>query len=197
MPTFVSSPSSPTTVFLVGMRASGKTTLGRALADRLGYAFTDTDELVVRTSGRDVASLVAVEGWEGFRNRESLALRAAAAPFTVVATGGGVVLGEANRLFLRHSGLCVYLAAGPAVLAERLRRNPCLGQRPALTGAGAGTSSAAWNPAQEVEAVLNQRESLYREAAHHVVRADRPAPDVLAALTSLAALPLGGEERAQ
>lgn len=196
MPPFVSSTLCLSTVFLVGMRASGKTTLGRALAERLGYAFTDTDELIRRTSGKDVAAIVAVEGWEGFRNREGLALRAAAAPFTVVATGGGVVLREANRLFLRQSGVCVYLAAEASVLMERLRRDPRFGQRPALTAAGKGAPAAVWNPAQEVETVLAEREALYREAAHHVVRADRTMADILATLTSLAAFPSRSGERA-
>ena len=84
-------------IFMVGARASGKTTLGRLLAARLGYRFFDTDQYLLETLGVSVAEIVAQEGWEGFRSREAAALRAVAGPSTVVATGGGMVLLEANR----------------------------------------------------------------------------------------------------
>lgn len=183
----------PSTVFLVGMRACGKTTLGRALAERLGYAFADTDELVRQSAGREVADIVAVEGWTGFRSRESLALRAAAAPFTVVGTGGGVVLSPANRDFLQQAGVCVYLAAPDDVLRERLLRDPALDQRPPLLAPRA--EDPLRHPADEVEAVLRERGPLYREVARHVVPAERSAAELVELVTRLAALPVRSGER--
>ncbi len=185
----------PSTLFLLGMRACGKTSLGRALAERLGYAFTDTDELVRwKSGGLEVADIVRVEGWEGFRGREALALRAAAAPFTVVATGGGVVLNPSNRRFLRRSGVCVYLAAPVSVLRARLLLDPALAQRPPLSAPG-GTGMASRHPADDVEAVMRERDSLYREVAHYMVPAERSVADLVDLVSSLAEFPPCGGER--
>lgn len=182
----------PSTLFLVGMRACGKTTLGRALAERLGYAFADTDEIVRQgAGGREIVDIVAVEGWEGFRGRESLALASAAGPFTVVATGGGVVLNPANRHFLRRTGIGVYLAVPGRVLRQRLRLDPALAQRPPLPG-DAGPAS---HPADEVEAVLREREPLYREVARHVVPAEGAVADLVERMTNLAVFPARSGER--
>lgn len=183
----------PSTLFLLGMRASGKSTLGRALAERLSYACVDTDDRVREGfGGREVADIVRLEGWNGFRAREALALRAAAAPYTVVATGGGVVLSPSNRLFLRQSGLCVYLEASAALLGERLRRNPVLGQRPSLSSPH-GAEGA--HPADDVEEVLREREPLYRETAHYTVPADQSVADLVDMVSSLADFPVRSGER--
>ncbi|WP_249621062.1 shikimate kinase AroL [Desulfuromonas sp. CSMB_57] len=148
------------TVFIVGPRASGKTTIGRALARALGYDFVDTDRHLLESAGRTVAEIVAEEGWEGFRQRESAALRAVTRPATVVATGGGMVLAAANRQFMREHGIVLYLAAPAAVLAARLHADPETAQRPTLTGRPI---------AEEMAEVLAAREALYREVAHQVL----------------------------
>lgn len=83
-------------LFIVGARAAGKTTVGKVLAEALGYKFVDTDVYLLETTGETVADMVAREGWEGFRQRESEALRKVTIPRTVVATGGGMVLSETN-----------------------------------------------------------------------------------------------------
>ncbi|MCH5276331.1 MAG: shikimate kinase AroL [Desulfovibrionaceae bacterium] len=185
----------PSTLFLLGMRASGKSTLARALAERLGYAWMDTDDRVREgAGGLEVADIVRIEGWNGFRAREALALRAAAAPYTVVATGGGVVLSPSNRLFLRQSGLCVYLEASPSLLCERLRREPAPGQRPPLSDPhGAGVSHA--HPADDVENVLRERDALYRKTAHYTVPADQRVEDLADMVSCLADFPVRGGER--
>ncbi len=149
-------------IFLVGPRGSGKTTVGRMLAGRLSLAFMDTDALVAEGAGQSIAEIVEAEGWPGFRLRESLALAAAAVSGTVVATGGGMVLSEANRAFMRLHGRVIYLHAPARVLRDRLMRRPEAGQRPSLTGE---------NPADETAAVLAERDPLYRAAAHHTVEA--------------------------
>lgn len=185
----------PSTLFLLGMRASGKSTLARALAERLGYACMDTDDRVREgAGGREVADIVRIEGWEGFRAREALALRAAAAPYTVVATGGGVVLSPSNRLFLRQSGLCVYLEAPAVLLCERLRRDPAPGQRPSLADPHGGGMSGA-HPGDDVENVLREREPLYREAAHYTVPADQSVADLVNMVSRLENFPVRSGER--
>ena len=79
------------TIYLVGARAAGKTTFGGALARQLGCNYVDTDIHLRETTGETVADIVAREGWDGFRKRESAVLRAVTAPGTVIATGGGIV----------------------------------------------------------------------------------------------------------
>lgn len=149
-------------LFIVGARAAGKTTVGKILADVLGYQFVDTDAYLLETTGETVADIVAREGWEGFRQRESETLRKVAIPRTVVATGGGMVLSEANRAFMREKGFVFYLSAPASVLASRLLADPNVAQRPTLTG----------RPIEvEMADVLAEREPLYQDAAHHLLDA--------------------------
>lgn len=181
----------PDVLFLVGMRAAGKTTLGRALADRLGWIFRDTDALIRQEAGSDVADIVAAEGWKGFRDREAQALRRAVDPHVVVATGGGAVLRADNREFMRGAGMCVYLEADSDLLCRRLALDPRHRQRPPLKGAfspprpEAERNSAEAARRAEVEAVLAERQSLYREVAHHVVSAALPLPELTRVITDL------------
>ena len=155
-------------LFLVGARASGKTTIGKALAKKLALPFADTDQHLLDSAGRTVDQIVEAEGWPGFRQRESTALREVAdahAGGCVVSTGGGMVLAEANRTLMRQRGMVVFLDAPVEVLAERLGRNPLNSQRPSLTGKGL---------VEEISDVLNERRPLYEAAAHHIVDASRP-----------------------
>lgn len=185
--------------FLIGARASGKSTMGAVLAQALTVAlfptatrpvdtvepagtapaaterwcFLDTDDLLVRASGESIADYVAGVGWETFRRRESQALRAATAPATVLATGGGCILAPDNRAFMREQGCVVYLHAPAAVLVERLQSSPRAEQRPSLTGA---------DICAEMDEVLAVREPLYRATAHAVIDCTQEESEVLKAL---------------
>ncbi len=165
------------TIYLVGARAAGKTTFGGALARRLGCKYVDTDIYLLETTGETVADIVDREGWEGFRKREGDVLRAVTAPGTVIATGGGMVLSEANRRFMRDNGIVLYLSAPAEVLAARLQANPNAAQRPTLTGKSI---------VEEVNDILEAREPLYRDAATHVLNAAASPRELLA--EALAAL---------
>jgi shikimate kinase len=173
------------TIFLIGPRASGKTSLGRILAERLGAVFCDTDAMVVARLGRSVAEHVAVYGWESFRDAETEVLKQAESACGVAACGGGIVLRRENRELLAR-GVVLYLAADPEVLAGRLQADPLEAQRPSLTGK---------DVVEEVRDVLAQRENLYREAAHLVLDAGAGL-DALAdeALERLAVLGADTEE---
>ncbi|MGO4742884.1 shikimate kinase AroL [Serratia quinivorans] len=148
------------TIFMVGARGAGKTTVGSALALALGYQFTDTDLFMQQTTQMSVAEMVANEGWLGFRRRESIALQTVTQPSTVVATGGGAILAEENRQFMRQHGTVIYLRAPAEVLAQRLEEYPQDTQRPTLTGRPI---------AEEMLEVLAAREALYQETAHYVM----------------------------
>lgn len=149
-------------IFLVGPRACGKTTVGRALARQLGLPFVDTDQYLQHQAGRTVAQIVAGEGWAGFRHRESDTLRAVVklhqAAGAVIATGGGMVLDAQNRAFMRQQGRVFFLSASAEALSARLAGNPLAAQRPSLTGA---------DIKEEITQVLRERLPLYEEAAHY------------------------------
>src|SRR5690242_348080 len=100
----------PRSVVLIGFMASGKTAVGRALADQLGFEFCDTDELVTSAAGRTVEEIFADEGEDGFRSRERDAVvRAAARPGRVIACGGGAILSVRNYGVLKGAGPICYL----------------------------------------------------------------------------------------
>lgn len=158
------------TYFIIGARASGKTTLGRLLAKQLGLGFVDTDTHMLESGGLTVAQVVEREGWEGFRRRESETLRTVTRPRKVIATGGGMVLAPENREFMARNGTVLYLAAPAEVLAARLAASPKASQRPSLTGK---------SPLEEIGDVLREREELYKTTAHHVLDATREMRMVL------------------
>ncbi|ERK07840.1 MAG: shikimate kinase AroL [Pantoea sp.] len=156
-------------IYLIGARGCGKTTIGQALSQALGYAFRDTDHHLQITTQRTVAEIVAAEGWDSFRARESESLQAVTAPGTIIATGGGMVLAEVNRRFMREHGQVIWLNAPSTVLADRLVRQPEAAQRPTLTGRPI---------AEEMGDILRQRAHLYHQAAHHEVNAMQ-SPDLV------------------
>ncbi|MBI4259255.1 MAG: shikimate kinase [Actinobacteria bacterium] len=159
-------------VFLIGMPGSGKSSVGRVLARRLRRPFVDLDRAVEEAAGRSIAEVFAEGGEEGFRDRESAALRAAAAgPASVVACGGGAVLRPGNRGLMAASGTVVHLAAPVEVLAARIR--PHAG-RPLVRSD------------RDLAALLAARAPTYRAAAHVEVDATGEPEDVAAAV--LAAL---------
>ena len=166
-------------VFLVGMMASGKTTIGRELAALLHFDFHDTDQLVEERAGADISWIFDMEGEQGFRDREQAAIdEATALAGVVVATGGGAVLRDVNRRRLRERGAVVYLSASPALILERTRlergRPERDRRRPLLH---------VQDVEQRVDALCRQREPLYRATAHIVVAAGRqPARRIAAAI---------------
>ncbi|CAB4874287.1 unannotated protein [freshwater metagenome] len=149
-------------VVLVGMMGSGKTTVGRLLAARLGRPLLDTDALIEAREGRTVRELFVSEGEDAFRAIETEVLEACLArpEVTVIAAAGGVVLRAENREALRDSGArVVWLRADPAVLLERVKGGP---HRPLLDNDPAGT----------LQRMYEEREELYREVADAIVTVD-------------------------
>jgi shikimate kinase len=144
---------------LIGGRACGKTSVGKALAVALERPFVDLDEVLVAQAGCSIAELVAAAGWPEFRRREkALVEQYASLPGQVLAPGGGVVLDPENVQNLREQGLVIWLRADPATLSQRLRGDQGSQEfRPSLTGA---------DPEAEMAKVLAEREPLYRAAAH-------------------------------
>ena len=145
-------------IFLVGMMGAGKTTVGRALAQKMQMGFADTDKVLVERTGVPVATIFEIEGEAGFRRREAAVLaELAEGEDCVIATGGGAILAAGNREAMRRRGTVVYLRARLEHLWERLRHDT---SRPLLATA---------DPRATLARLLEERDPLYREAAHVVV----------------------------
>lgn len=118
-------------IFLTGFMGSGKTAVGRVLADRLGWEFLDTDEVVERRSGMTIPELFDM-GEEAFRRWEHICLvEVAGSSRAVVALGGGALTREENWEVVRGKGPVVCLWAEPETILERVGRDT---HRPLLAG---------------------------------------------------------------
>lgn len=143
---------------LLGYRGSGKTTIGRRLADRLWQKFIDTDQMITAAAGKTICEIFEQHGEAHFRELETEALaRALAMEDHVIALGGGAVLKPQNReLLLASATKRVYLKCDPDMLLKRIQADPeSLHTRPALTD-HAGSI-------EEVTTHLAEREPLYRQ----------------------------------
>ncbi|MCW2255987.1 shikimate kinase [Providencia alcalifaciens] len=162
--------------YIIGPRGSGKTTIGKQLAEHKSFQFVDTDKLIVERAGMSIAQIVEQHGWEYFRHLESEALKSISQQNVIVSTGGGIVLSEENQQVMRENGTVIYLSAKPEVLVARLAAEPQADQRPSLTGK---------SMLEEIAEVISQREPLYRAAAHHVVNAELPIDVIIGQLKNL------------
>ena len=150
-------------VALIGMPSCGKTTIGRALADRLGKRFVDLDEEIVRAAGRSIPALFAAEGEDGFRAREAeQTARFAREGRQVLSCGGGVVKRPENLRALRQNGVVLFI------------------DRPldALTVGGGRPLSTSAEALKTMEA---QRRPLYLAAADAVIPNETTVADAVAA----------------
>ncbi len=139
-------------LYLVAMPGAGKTTVGRLLAQKLGYGFIDTDAVIVKAAGRSINEIFAEEKEAGFRQLESQVLaQVCAIQRLVVATGGGIVLRRENWSYLHH-GLVVWLDVALEILYDRLAEDKT---RPLLQQG---------DPQTKLRSLLEQRQPLYAQA---------------------------------
>ncbi|MGR3983786.1 MAG: shikimate kinase [Gammaproteobacteria bacterium] len=120
-------------IYLIGLMAAGKSTVGRKLARLLCRKFIDTDAVIEQKTGVSISHIFEIEGESGFRKREArLLAESAENGGAVIATGGGVILREDNRELMRATGTVVYLRAAEALLLGRLKH--AYTERPLLQG---------------------------------------------------------------
>ena len=163
-PTFITLPGRPlpaSGLVLIGYRGTGKSTVGRIIAERTLCPFVDVDTEIERRAGRSIRSIFETDGESGFRRVEAATLgdltTSPGLRGGALATGGGAILAETNRLALREFGLVVWLTADPETLTRRLAgTRHSLADRPALTSAGT---------LDEVATVLEARTPLYQATA--------------------------------
>jgi len=144
----------PRRIFLVGLSGSGKTTAGRIAAERLGWAFVDTDREIETTVGREIADVFENDGEDSFRAAEAHAVATAAVDDeVVVSTGGGALTHEPSRRVIA-GGIAIWLDASPERAAERLANDSKTETRPLLQGDLRG----------RLQQLFWEREALYRRA---------------------------------
>jgi shikimate kinase len=163
--------SAPDRILLVGMMGAGKTTVGRLLAERLGWDYVDSDADVEARTGLTVPELFARQGEAAFREAEAASLRRACTGTgpVVVSVAGGAVLNPENRALLRSSGRVVWLRARPATLAARV-------------GDGAGRPLLGDDPAGALVELDAARRPFYAEVADDTLDVDDLGPDEAVAL---------------
>jgi shikimate kinase len=157
-------------VVLVGLMGSGKSTVGRRLAAAMKVPFLDTDSRVEEIAGRDIRTLFRQDGEDAFRDLESRVLdEALSVPTTtVIASGGGIVLREENRIRLGGHRV-IWLRAEPTLLASRIARQArkASGHRPLVDD----------DPLGKLTTMSSERRPLYEVVSTAVIDVDDRTPD--------------------
>lgn len=157
-------------IILVGFMGSGKTTVGKVLANTLGYNFIDTDHLVVKNEGADIPFIFETRGEGYFRKAESSALnQAIKQQDCVVATGGGIVTTPENKVILRQ-GFVVYLEASPQQIYQNVKDDQ---SRPLLKEK---------DVYGKICTMLKDRQGLYEQVAHFTLKVDEKTPEEICKL---------------
>lgn len=151
-PAFAVAPSSPArNISLIGMAGAGKSTVGGALAQELGWAFIDSDHLIEAAYGARLQDITDALGKEAFLDTEARVICAIKANRTVIATGGSVIYRADAMRHLAELGPVVFLDVPFALIEERVSRNPERG--------------IAMNPGEKLEDIFNERLALYTRYA--------------------------------
>jgi len=159
-------------IVLIGMRGSGKTTVGRILATKMGRELVEMDELIVQREGLSIPGIVDRYGWERFRETEAkIAGELAVLENSVIASGGGVVTREKNIQELKRNGILVWLKASPDYLLQRIGQDS---NRPPLV--------SGRTQREDMEMTLVEREPLYQKAAEFAVHTENKTPEEVAAI---------------
>ncbi len=162
-------------VTLIGYRATGKTTLARLLASRLGWQWLDADVEIERRAKKPIAAIFADDGEPAFRDLEAAVIAdLCTRDRLVLAAGGGAPLRPENRQRMRQAGPVVWLTASPQTIFQRMTADATTAtRRPSLTDK---------SPLEEIEHLLAVREPAYREAADFQVDTEGRTPQELAEL---------------
>jgi shikimate kinase len=163
-----------TNILLIGYRGTGKTTVGRLLAEQLDWTFVDADDEIEAAAGCSIAEIFAREGEAGFRDRETrVVMELCRRDRHVISLGGGAVLRDENRAAIKRSGYVVWLTAAPETIVSRVAGDASTSaRRPNLTTRGG---------LAEIEALLAARRPLYEEVASTTIDTQGRSPHEIAA----------------
>lgn len=154
-------------IVLIGMRGTGKSTLGRIIAKKIGMDFVDTDDFIEKKNNMNIKKAVEAKGWAYFRKLENEAIKTLSSKKnTIISTGGGAVLDPKNVQNLRKNGVVFMLQADPGVLAQRIR---AYGRLPSLTGHD--------SVKKELEEVWQDRREKYFASADFIIDTSGISPN--------------------
>ncbi len=167
----------PTRVYLVGFMASGKTTLGKKLANRLKYEFVDLDEKIEEEAGRSISDIFNIEGEATFRQLEANTLRKTIdLSKSVIATGGGTPCYHDNMTWIKENGKSIYLFLSPDRLLGRLRTQKA--HRPMIADLEDEELK------EFIQQLLEKREPIY-QTAHFIVDVDQRISETVQDMTRI------------
>ncbi|MFZ5828828.1 MAG: shikimate kinase [Planctomycetota bacterium] len=160
-------------IVLIGYRATGKTTLAKLLAERLGWKWVDADVEIERRAGCTIAEMFADKGEPAFRDLEAAVIAdLCRTPRLVLAAGGGAPLRPESREAMRRGGFVVWLTAEPETIHRRMTGDvTTAGRRPSLTEK---------DPLAEIVHLLEARTPVYLETAHCTIDTEGRAPAEIA-----------------
>lgn len=144
-------------LWLIGMMGSGKSSVGAAVARKLGVGHHDTDAIIEARAGMPVEQIFETIGVVAFRDLERQAIEHAATLQGIISTGGGAVLDERSRSTMTETGTVVHLAADPVTLSRRIRD---VSSRPLLH---------VGDPVATLARILDERQPFYEKTAHRVI----------------------------
>lgn len=157
-------------IVLIGYRGTGKSTVAKILARRLGRKIISTDADIVNETGQSIPHIVEQYGWEHFRDLETQICRSLQHQTDlIIDTGGGLILREENVRLLKTNGRLFWLTADVPTIVQRISGDT---QRPSLSG----TKTFV----EEVEEILTERTPKYRAAADIIISTDRETPESIA-----------------
>lgn len=159
-------------IILTGYRATGKTTVGKLLAEKLGFSFLDTDKEIEARYGAPISQIVASHGWDYFRKLEKELLETLIeSENQVIATGGGCIMHQDIWQRLRESSFVIWLTADIETICRRLASHSATStQRPSLTG---------MDILKEVETVLLERQPYYESGSDRKIESEKPYNNVV------------------
>lgn len=147
-------------IVLTGLRGSGKSKLGKLIAEKLKREFIDTDSVIEIESKKTIAQIVKENGWDYFRKLERKAVeKISKLKNKIIATGGGVVLDQTNVRNLKNGGELVYLKVDIGVCIDRIKNSS---KRPPLTNEA--------SLKKEMEQLLKERSEIYEKTADHIFK---------------------------
>jgi len=149
-------------IVLIGFRGTGKSTVGKLLANRLKRDFIDTDEYIESTTGKTIKDIFEEEGEESFRKTEAETIaKLSRMDNKIISAGGGVVLRDENVKSLKSNGFLILLEATPEIIHDRIRQDEkTTQQRPSLTNR---------NSFDEIKHLIDKRQPFYENAANYTI----------------------------
>lgn len=160
-------------IYLTGFMGSGKTTVAEALSKELGVPAIDTDEHIAKMQDKTISAIFDEEGEKAFRAYETASLENLPFENIIISTGGGIVLNEKNRSYMKQNGTLIYLHCEPDEIVKRLEDDAT---RPILAGG---------NKQNKVKTIFAERLPLYREAEYEIETTNRTVKDIVADICSI------------